>query len=296
MRPLVSVLITSYNREKYLAEAIESVLASSYHNFELIIVDDCSTDNTINIIRDYEVKDNRIKVYINEKNVGQFKNRNIAASYATGVFIKYLDSDDVMFPHCLDVMVEAMEKYPEAGAGTVTIERPDRRGLPLEYSPRESYLNHFFAGNSILYVGPSGCIFKKNVFNEFNGFDEQIGILADTLLMFKIAAKYSIVAFRDGLFDWRVHDEQVTIEQKNWFEMQRQRNQINELVLDSSDLPLSKPETKIIKRNMRNIMIRSMTKRLIKKRNFSEFFQLSGIFSLRLTDYLQAMLPNKKLI
>ena len=140
MRPLVSVLITSYNREKYLAEAIESVLASSYPDFELIIVDDCSTDNSINIIRHYEAKDNRIMVYINEKNVGQFKNRNIAASYATGVFIKYLDSDDIMFPDCLNVMVEAMEKYPEAGVGTVTIDRFDRQGLPLEYSSRESYL------------------------------------------------------------------------------------------------------------------------------------------------------------
>ena len=65
--PLVSVLMTAYNREKYISEAIESVLASTYTNFELIIVDDCSTDNTLAIAKSYEKNDARIKVYLNEK-------------------------------------------------------------------------------------------------------------------------------------------------------------------------------------------------------------------------------------
>lgn len=66
-QPLLSVLMTAFNREKYIAEAIESVLASTYTNFELIIVDDCSKDNTVNIAKSYEQKDQRVKVYINEK-------------------------------------------------------------------------------------------------------------------------------------------------------------------------------------------------------------------------------------
>ena len=77
--PLVSVLMTSYNREKYITEAMESVLNSTYANFELIIVDDGSTDKTVAIANEYEKKDKRVKVHTNEKNLGQFQNRNKAA-------------------------------------------------------------------------------------------------------------------------------------------------------------------------------------------------------------------------
>ncbi len=71
-KPLVSVLMTAYNREKYIAEAIESVLQSTYKNFELIIVDDCSTDNTVSIATDFQQQDKRTSVQINEKNLLTF--------------------------------------------------------------------------------------------------------------------------------------------------------------------------------------------------------------------------------
>ena len=95
--PLVSVLMTAFNRGKYIAEAIESVLQSTYTNFELIIVDDCSTDDTFEIANSFFVKDRRIKLYKNEKNLGQFANRNYAISLSTGEYIKFLDSDDKLY-------------------------------------------------------------------------------------------------------------------------------------------------------------------------------------------------------
>ena len=69
-KPIVSVLMTAYNRENYIGEAIESVLASTLQDFELIIVDDCSKDKTVDIAKSYEAKDSRIKIYINDS---QFK-------------------------------------------------------------------------------------------------------------------------------------------------------------------------------------------------------------------------------
>ncbi len=83
-KPLVSVLITSYNRDKYIAQAIQSVLASTYNNFELIIVDDCSTDQSFAKAQRYAASDERISAYVNEKNLTQFGNRNKAASFARG--------------------------------------------------------------------------------------------------------------------------------------------------------------------------------------------------------------------
>lgn len=104
-QPLVSILMTSYNREEYIAQAIQSVLDSSFTNFELIIVDDGSKDQTLKIARSFAERDKRIKIYINEQNLGDYPNRNQAAKYAEGAYIKYLDSDDYLLPGGLNIVL-----------------------------------------------------------------------------------------------------------------------------------------------------------------------------------------------
>src|SRR5688572_29970543 len=94
--PLVSVLMTAYNREKYIRDAIQSVLNSGYNNFELIIADDGSTDNTASIAREYAAQDTRIQFVENEQNLGDYANRNKVASMARGKYLKYVDSDDTI--------------------------------------------------------------------------------------------------------------------------------------------------------------------------------------------------------
>ncbi len=78
IQSLISILMTAYNREHYITEAIESVLASTYQNWELIIVDDGSKDDTVSIAKSYAAEDARIKVHVNEKNLGDYPNRNRA--------------------------------------------------------------------------------------------------------------------------------------------------------------------------------------------------------------------------
>src|SRR3989304_2942047 len=90
--PVVSVLTTSYNREKCIASAIESVLGQTFSDFELIITDNRSTDATFEIAQSYARKDKRIRVIQNEANRGQFGNRNRAASLSQGQYLKYNDS------------------------------------------------------------------------------------------------------------------------------------------------------------------------------------------------------------
>ncbi|WP_315819845.1 glycosyltransferase family 2 protein [Paraflavitalea speifideaquila] len=97
-QPLVSILMTSYNRQQYIGEAIKSVLESTYKNFELIVVDDCSKDKTVELAKHYEAHDARVKVYVNEQNLGDYPNRNKAASYASGKYLKYVDADDTLYP------------------------------------------------------------------------------------------------------------------------------------------------------------------------------------------------------
>jgi len=112
--PLVSVLLTAYNRERYIAASIESVLAQSCGDFELIIADDRSSDGTLSIAREYARRDSRVRVHANERNLGDYGNRNYAASLASGQFLKFHDSDDIMYPHCLEVMVRYLSAAPSA--------------------------------------------------------------------------------------------------------------------------------------------------------------------------------------
>src|SRR3954447_24784578 len=163
-KDLISVLMTAYNREAYIAEAIQSVLASSYENFELIIVDDHSVDNTINIAREFEQKDRRVKVYRNEKNLGDYPNRKFAASLATGKYLKFVDSDDILYPHGLEVMVRGMEQFPEAGLGMVW-NYSSTEPSPKLYTSRASYFSYFFR-NQWMTVGPTGCIYRRDCYEE----------------------------------------------------------------------------------------------------------------------------------
>jgi glycosyltransferase involved in cell wall biosynthesis len=203
--PLISVLMTAYNREKYIAEAIESVLASSYRNFELIIVDDGSGDRTVEIAKSFETRDPRVKVYVNEKNLGDYPNRNRAASYANGKYIKYLDSDDYLYPHGLEVMVSFMERFPEAGFGIMS--RGDYESpYPKMLSPKQTFLEHF-NGYGHLNRAPGSGIINLRIFRELGGFSGR-NVIGDVEFWFDIARTYPMVKIVDDLYWPRTHGNQ----------------------------------------------------------------------------------------
>lgn len=109
MNDLVSIIMPSYNTAKFISETIESVLAQTYTDWELIIVDDCSTDNTGEVVESF-LPDNRIKYIKNEKNSGAAVSRNRALCEAKGKWIAFLDSDDVWLPEKLEKQIAFMEK------------------------------------------------------------------------------------------------------------------------------------------------------------------------------------------
>lgn len=108
MRGLVSIIMPSYNSGKYIEESIKSIQAQTYSEWELIIVDDCSTDNTVEIITDFLV-DERIRFLKNDKNSGAAVSRNYALREAQGKWIAFLDSDDVWLPEKLDKQLKFMQ-------------------------------------------------------------------------------------------------------------------------------------------------------------------------------------------
>ncbi len=253
-QPLVSILMTAYNREKFIADAIESVLNSSYTNFELIIVDDYSTDKTFAIANSFLNKDQRIKIIKNEFNLGQFANRNKAITFAKGEYIKFLDSDDKIMPNGLELMVKSMISFPEAGIG-VPAKESYNNILPYSVTPHESVLSHYSTDNHLCY-GPTGSIFKKEALLKAGLFEVEVGILADTLLNIKVASLFDTVFFDKNLFFWRRHDEQVTEAQTDDVRMIGERYGILKAALAYNKLPLTENEKNKISSNFVKINTR----------------------------------------
>ena len=108
----ISIIMTSYNYAKYIQEAIISVKNQTYTNWELIIIDDTSTDNSLDIIEDY-LKDSRIKLVINEKNLGLAASLKKGIDYAEGSWVAFLESDDIFYPTSLEKKMEAAKKGAE---------------------------------------------------------------------------------------------------------------------------------------------------------------------------------------
>jgi len=115
--PKVSILIPLYNCELYIEEAVESVLNQTFQDFELIIVDNCSTDNSFGIIQKYTV-DSRVRIYRNETNIGMARNWNQCLLYSAGEYIKFLCSDDILYPEALAEFVQVLDS--NTGVSVVT--------------------------------------------------------------------------------------------------------------------------------------------------------------------------------
>jgi len=206
--PLVSVLMTSYNREKYISAAIESLLASTYTNFELIITDDRSNDKTVEIARKYAANDNRVKVFVNEKNLGQFPNRNYAATLASGKYIKYLDSDDLIYPNGLEILVNMMEQFPQAGYGLCSIDQDEKKIFPFILTPKEAYHRHFLENKPLFHKAPLSSIIKKQAFFDVGGFTNHKGE-GDYEMWLALSSKFDVVLMPHGIVWYREHDDQI---------------------------------------------------------------------------------------
>jgi glycosyltransferase involved in cell wall biosynthesis len=204
--PLVSVLMTAFNRERYIAAAIQSVLVQTFDDFELVIVDDGSRDQTVTIAREYARTDARIRVSVNERNLGDYRNRNHAASLARGRFLKYHDSDDIMYPHCLAAMAPALLAEPRAGFALSTAGFWPGGACPMLLTPRMCYQREFL-GSGMFNGGPASALFRREMFEALGGFGA-FGAASDYIFWIEACASYAVLLVPGNLFWYRQHPGQ----------------------------------------------------------------------------------------
>ena len=175
--PLVSVIIPAFNVEKYIEETVSSVLNQTYTNFEIIVIDDSSTDKTPEIIENISKKNSRVKLFSIEHAGRPAVPRNFGISKAHGELIAFLDSDDLWAKEKLSAQIGILEKYPElifvysmrVTFGKVSLFSPHYEVLPLLHKAARSYDDLISKGNSITC---SSVLIKKKYLEEVNGFDE----------------------------------------------------------------------------------------------------------------------------
>lgn len=203
--PKISVIMPAYNAEKYIAEAIESILNQTFKDFEFIIIDDCSTDNTSKISLRYAKKDKRIKYFRNEKNVGCTSSLNNGLKHYKGNYVARMDSDDISDRNRFKEQIKAIEKYDVVGSNIVFIDEQGNKIGKRKYSNNidkviriESPLAH-----------PT-VMFKSKLLEKTGTYNEEYDAAQDYELWIKFYlenAKFFVI--QKDLLQYRLHPNAV---------------------------------------------------------------------------------------
>jgi len=188
-KPLVSIIIPNYNKEKYIKEAIDSALNQTYKNIEVIVVDDGSTDGSKEIIKSYG---NRIRAYfLPHRNANVCRNFGIKNS--KGEYIQFLDSDDIISKDKIEKQIEVFKKIDAGIVGCwwkYLIEREE--GIFIESEVQKPFISSDVVSCTILDKGwspPNAYLFKKELVQSVSGFDENLNCVQDVDFIVNIAMK-----------------------------------------------------------------------------------------------------------
>ncbi len=207
MPPIVSVIIPTYNREKFIGEAIQSVLDQTFRNFEIVVVDDGSTDQTGDVVRAFTSKKVR---YIYQPNRGRSAARNHALGLAKGRYIAFLDSDDLYMPGKLAMQVDYLHAHPETGMVYTSAHCIDYSGNPLGEKYLASVSGWIYT--SIAFFRPvtitlPTVMAKRELFEKAGGFDENMHRFEDTDMWRRISKLARIDAMPAFTCRLRTHKE-----------------------------------------------------------------------------------------
>ncbi|MCC6689921.1 MAG: glycosyltransferase family 2 protein [Bacteroidia bacterium] len=229
-KTLVSICIPTYNGSEFIRECIDSAIIQTYTNIEILFIDDQSTDNTREIISEYALKDKRIKLYTNSKNLGLVGNWNRCMELANGEWIKFLFQDDRLDPQCVERMLNAVMENENS---LVVCQRnfifekiDDKKKLYFEnkiqtldkllknrsgFVSSEEISNLAIDNMALNFIGePSFILFKRKHIQEFGVFNPNLDQLCDLEYCLRIAVKYGIVYIPEKLVDFRVHGNSVS--------------------------------------------------------------------------------------
>jgi glycosyltransferase involved in cell wall biosynthesis len=232
--PLISVCVPTYNYGQFLSVCIESVLAQSVSDWELILSDDCSTDDTHEIAQYYGRRDSRIQYFRNAKRLGMNGNIKRAADLGKGQFLKILCSDDWLAPNCLQVFCSLMAQYQKVALATSAEVLSNEAGEalqvqflfgePVSVIPGEKMLDRMARGEG--FGGNSSFFIRTSFYRDVKGYDHRCHYAADYDLAARLCRKGDYLHVDEPLFYGRVqpnssssNDPKKLLDVLDWFEI-----------------------------------------------------------------------------
>lgn len=202
--PLVSIVLPTYNGSRYLREAIDSCLAQTYPNFELILVDDCSTDATPDIIAEYASRDPRIRAIRHEVNRKLPQALNTGHAAARGEYLTWTSDDNRYLPRALQEMIRFLE---------------DHRSVALVYTDcvlideKGDYLRDFPAQppSRLAYVDTLACfLYRRTMYETLGGYDAEMFLAEDYEYWLRAYRQFELAPLHQVLYEYRWHNESLT--------------------------------------------------------------------------------------
>lgn len=205
-KPIVSIVLPVYNGERYLSEAIESILAQTFPSWELIIVDDCSTDGTPAIIQSYTQKDNRIRYIRNEVNKKLPASLNVGFSHARGQYYTWISDDNRFREDALKIMVDVLDHNSQIDLVYCRVQQIDKEGNlvgPLALPQQSAFL---YCTNVIL-----ACFLYRRAMHEtLGGYDEELFLVEDYDFWLRAYRQFSFKHLKSAPYFYRVHESSLT--------------------------------------------------------------------------------------
>jgi len=211
MHPKISVIMGVKNGERFLREAVESILAQTFTDFEFIIIDDGSTDKTPDMLKAFSYKDPRVKIITNPHNVGLTKSLNIGLRVARGEYIARMDADDVAMPERFEKQVKFLDEHAEHALvgswGDVIDENGNEIGT-FEYPAEDFELKKI-----LIKINPfihASVMMRRSVLETIGLYDENWRFGQDYELYFRIARRFKIANISESLLKHRLNNGSIT--------------------------------------------------------------------------------------
>jgi glycosyltransferase involved in cell wall biosynthesis len=277
--PLFTIATITYNSGKWVRQTIESVLASSFSDFEFLISDDSSTDDTWDIICEY--KDARIKAWRNDSNIREYPNRNKVLKQARGKFILFVDGDDILYKYSLRNLNEYIHCHPKVvmiwGVPPVYV---DFAVLPIVLNTEQTLRILYESERPFAIIGFSETLFHVETLKKIGGLPENYAV-GDTYIRKRMVLEGNILLIPMGLTFWRRSENQASQKASRSFAGFLESYQIDLAIISLCDLNNKAELRKVITGSF----IRRLLMHTVFKFNFFLFWKLFRRARLSLSEF-----------
>ncbi len=203
---MVTIVLPTYNGEKYIRKSIESVIAQTYKEWELIVIDDCSVDHTNQIVQEYVEKDHRIKLFKNTQNLRLPSSLNVGFKKSKGKYLTWTSDDNLFKPEALETLRNRLRDNPKSGLVFSDMDYIDSQGRIIGHTPK------VFSTDEIYYRNIVGASFMytRDVYQSIGDYNNQKFLVEDYDYWLRIARKFHIQYVEKSLYLYRQHEGSLT--------------------------------------------------------------------------------------